>query len=518
MKCYSGVAVLAVAFTSFFYCLSIQTTLAAGEVATVIAEHGQTLVRQVGSSTYKALLVQDELHAGDIVKTSADGEADILFSDGSQLKLDSRTSIRITKSATAPHSFNLFQAVVGVIWAHLRPGQTIQTPSANIVVRGTEVELAVAGDGTSQLTVLSGNVSFYNAEGSIDLETGQQSTASPGSAPTAPIAVDPSGLISWTGDVVGMPLVFELGAHEGGQVPSAVLSAREVSLTTQTAAARNDAALWVQLGDTRRILGDTVGAQSAYASALNVAPGDPGGSEGLALTDMSQGNQGEALQALRPISSKPYGMAIRGLIEIESGNTDIAAQDLQAALSTDPTLYAAEDLLALIYLQHGNLTGAEKLARSAQVTAPRSPQALGTLSTVLLLEGNVKEATKDANAAVAIDPRSPFALLALGRTLVMGMRYEDARSVYERGLAYCIRISRLFTTNWGSQISRTKSIALRFPLTRDRRTHWPGSAKQCRRPAIIHRPKRRLTRRLQYRRVTFPYDIITRRFWSIVDN
>ena len=126
-------------------------------VATVIAVRGALRVQRGSAGPLLPLGLQATLYPGDSVRTGAGSEAALLFSDGSQVKLNADSSLRITPGAPVRPGQNLFQAILGILWARLRPGQRIQTPTGNIVVRGTEVHLTVAADGTTTLTVIEGD-------------------------------------------------------------------------------------------------------------------------------------------------------------------------------------------------------------------------------------------------------------------------------------------------------------------------------------------------------------------------
>jgi tetratricopeptide (TPR) repeat protein len=404
-------------------------------VAIVVAERGHVTVERSGQSTFQPLDTQQSLCLGDTVQTAEGGQVAILFADGSQIKLNENSSVRIPSSSVSSKSVNLFQALAGVIWAHLRPGQTIQTPSANIVVRGTEVAMDVSGDGATQLTVVAGDVDFANTQGTVELTTGEQSTARPGEAPTAPIKVDSTGLISWTADVVALPLVFETPGTTTN-LSAADLQARLADLTQKAATSPGDSSVWTALGDARRESGDAVGAINAYNSALRADPTSIEASIGKAMTELSQGRIDDARAALQPVSAGAEPLAIMGLIDIESGNAQTARQEFVNALALNPDLYSADSLLALCDLQQYDLPDADLAAHKATSIAPRSAEAEGVLSTVLFFEGKTAQAKSAMKSAIADDPESPLALIPEGRLLSADGHYVDAASAYEKALVF----------------------------------------------------------------------------------
>ena len=387
-------------------------------VATVLARRGALTVQSRGVGPFLPLGFQAALSAGDVIRTGPDGEAALLFRDGQQIKLNANSSLRIPGGAPARREQSLFQALLGVIWAHLRPGQRIEAPSANIVVRGTEVLLDVDPNGTTTLTVTEGEASFFNAQGTVEVAASQQSVARPGQAPTPPVAVDVSGLLVWTADVAGLPLEFEMPSPPPG--PPGL---------------PDDAGVWVRRGQASRRQGDLPGALAAFTQAERLSPNNAEARVGMALTFLSQGREAEARAALEPVRDQATALAVLGLADLHGGQSADAVRDLQASLTADPKLAPARALLALAYLTRNALPDADREARAAAAQQPDSAQTEGTLAMVLFFEGQSKAAEAASRRAVRLNPQSPFALLAEGRALLAQQQTDAARTAYENAAA-----------------------------------------------------------------------------------
>ncbi|HEX8834048.1 MAG TPA: FecR family protein, partial [Abditibacteriaceae bacterium] len=175
----------------------------AAPVATVQAVAGQFRVKRRSAASFAAAGVRTNLNVGDFASTGPNSKASLLFNNGSQLRLNSNSTIEITSpSPVGKGKRSLFRAVSGEVWARLRPGQAAQTRSAIAGVRGTEFILAVAPDETSTLTVVEGAVEFFNEFGDVTVGESQRSVARLGSAPTAPVTIDNAGfLLEWTLDL-----------------------------------------------------------------------------------------------------------------------------------------------------------------------------------------------------------------------------------------------------------------------------------------------------------------------------
>jgi tetratricopeptide (TPR) repeat protein len=410
---------------------------AAGKLtATVIAERGSVTVERDGTTQFQSLVIQDGLCVGDAIRTSAGADVDILFTNGSQVKLGPNSMIRILANPAGLHSQNLFFAICGVIWAHLKPDTHVETPSAIVIVRGTEIALNIADDGTTQLTVVSGDASFYNAEGSVEVVDNQQSTAQPGRAPTAPVAVDATGLISWTADIVTLPLIYQ--TQRMAALTTLLRSHAEpgAPLAAELDAAPTTAAGWDALGDARRTVGDPPGAIDAYNTALGLDPNDIDSRVGIALTQFSRNLPTEAKAELAQVAGNSDPLAVMGLIDLIGNDVPTAKTELAGAIALNPKNASALALLALADLQDGQNTYAEANARQAVAINPQSATAEGSLSIILFFEGRTREAAAVAQKAVELDNQAPLALLAEGRSHVVAGRYDEARTVYEKALVF----------------------------------------------------------------------------------
>ena len=387
----------------------------------------QVTVQRSGVGPFLPLRLGTPLFPGDVIRTGPGGTAEILFASGPHVKINVNSSVRITPGTPAQKSEGLIQAIFGVIWAHLRPGQSIRTLTANIVVRGTDVLVAVDEGGTT-LTVVSGAADFVNTQGAVQVAAGQQSVARPGRAPTAPVAVDVSGLIAWTADIAGLPLEYEtpevLGRHDFAS------EAAQYEADTQRTPA--DPAAWTRLGQARRGLGDLPGAQAAFAQAIQIAPDDERARVNAALTFLSQDRAGQARAVLEPVRGQAQALAVLGLVALHEDRRADAVRDLTAALAQDKTLYQADALLALALLSQDDLTGAHAAALAAVQTRPDSAQAQGAWAMTLFFEGEGGKAEAASRQAARLNPQSPFALLTQGRVLLARQQIDAALASYER--------------------------------------------------------------------------------------
>ncbi|MBI3923334.1 MAG: tetratricopeptide repeat protein, partial [Armatimonadetes bacterium] len=312
---------------------------------------------------------------GDSIKTGPTGKADLLFNNGTQLAMRSNCQLQVEapRSSNKPLVISVFGAL-SEVFVRAKSNTEIRTAAGTAAVRGTQYLIQLLDDQTTMVTVVEGSVSFFNPQGSVVVAANQQSRARVGEAPTPPVAVDVSGLMEWTADIVGLPVEFE--------------------------------------------------------TPESLAPGVQ-----AALTDLSAGRAAEARAAVANLPDDATALAVLGLVELHSGNTAQATQALQNAVARDPQLYQAQALLALTYLSLNQLPEAEQAAQRAAGLQPNSAQAQGTLAMVLFFQNRPREATVAAGRAVKLNPLSPFALLTQGRVLLSQQNTDAALSSFQQATA-----------------------------------------------------------------------------------
>ncbi|ANM04903.1 tetratricopeptide repeat-containing TonB-dependent receptor protein [Rhizobium phaseoli] len=157
----------------------------------VIARKTGEEVRFIDVSDWRVVDINQDLLTGDVLRTNANGQLAIVFSDHTQVRLGRNSSLQVKKMAASGDTVLELQA--GTIWARAeRGGQglTVETPAAAAAIRGTDWTMTVKGDQTSMI-VLEGRVSLSNPQGSVDVSEGEGAVATIGQAPHKLISVNP---------------------------------------------------------------------------------------------------------------------------------------------------------------------------------------------------------------------------------------------------------------------------------------------------------------------------------------
>lgn len=434
---------------------------AAPPIATVRTARGETFWRSKGKNTSVPLAVRTSLYSGDIVGTGPGGRLALLFSDGAGVRLNENSAIEITPSGDAGQT-SLFRAIKGELYARLRPGNTAITRTVALGVRGTEIMLQVAdGDGTTTLTVVEGEVQFFNQFGQVVVGTSQQSTARPNNAPTTPITIPNAGLIvEWSLDLdqaqiprekffaeitaprtrqnlqaevaqrekqaaaqpdnAQLQLAYGAALYDAGDLEKALAQWQQVD-----AKAPRQAATLTRIGYAKLELGKLDEAQTAFDAAIQVAPNSAPALTGLAQTYLAlnrpQQAQTAAERAVAADGKSAEARIALGLALMRQPAKVVDAKAaFEAALTAEPALYQyqAHAWLSLLAVAQSNLATAIKEGQEATRLAPLSPLAHGNLALAYFYSGSARESEREARLAAQLNPDSPAARIALGQALL----------------------------------------------------------------------------------------------------
>ena len=404
---------------------------------------------------------------GEYIRTDKTGKAELLFNDGTEIDMRNNTQLQILTPASESQSLvvRVFGAL-SEIFVHARGKTEIRSAACNAAVRGTEFLIRLPSADQTTLTVLDGVVDFYNAHGTVTVGAEQQSTARLGAPPALPTRVDVTGLLSWTADMTGLPVEFDLpmtSLDPGEAAKQRPLAEREATLHPEDAAAHlrlarlcydsgaadeavrefdrarqltpEDSAAWLGLGAACRASGDLPRATDALTHALRLTPESTEAQIALVLTSIAAGDYTKAHTQLATLPDSAQAQALFGLLALREGDPEEAVQRLSTAITRDATCYQAYALLALARLMLNQLPDAEVAARHAVTLQPHDAQAQAALAMVLFFADRIDEAAEVAQRAIRLNPFSPFALLTQGRALAAQGNLSEARNAFQQAQA-----------------------------------------------------------------------------------
>ena len=429
---------------------------------------------------------------GDTVQTGSKGKADILFANGTKVAMRARSSIEIIEPSNPnnPLIIRVFGAL-SEVFVRPRGNTQVRTAAAIAAARGTEFIVRLPDENSTQVVVSEGSVDFINEQGQVLIQENQSSVARVGVAPTLPIAIDVSGELAWTADVIGLPLEWRtpfLSLDRASIVrirkaEESAAKAHPEDVATQlrwgkvlhdlgeysnaaevfarlTKAAPENAEVWLALSRAERGRGAGQAALVAAQRALELSLQDNNLSQDatlqIALAQLVLGDTQAAQRVLDPIQEMPQGRAASGLVALREGRVEEAIADLRVALDS-PTLQkdaSLRTILALSLLSRNESAAALVEARRAVQDEPNFADANGALSSVLFFNGDRKAAETAARRAVSLDIESPLALLSQSRVLLAAGRADEAREAISR--AYALAPSPLLATELADAYARLK--------------------------------------------------------------
>jgi hypothetical protein len=156
--------------------------------ALVLQITGKAMIQKSGTTRWETAKVKNVLNTGDFIMTGAGSVAKLSILDaGGIITLSENSKLLITDTPRAKGKAPGFLIFVGQMSSKIeKKGGTdidFQTPTAVVGVRGTELQVAVADDGTSRVGVTRGIVGLNGMQNSVALASNESSTVALGGEP-----------------------------------------------------------------------------------------------------------------------------------------------------------------------------------------------------------------------------------------------------------------------------------------------------------------------------------------------
>ncbi len=388
-------------------------------------------------------------NVNDRIRTGANSSVQIVTSTGQRVAMGASSEVILRE----PNKPSGWRVLAGKVLAVFTGGNKleIRAPGAVAAAEGTIFQILVAIDGTTVLTVLEGIVRFHNDLGSVKVAESEESTAVPGSAPTRPAVVDPSGTVAWEASL--QTLIIEPEYPHVGTDPETLLRtlesrAQALQTTPDAATAAGVVQVLLDLGRTddaqsqveaalattpadatlQGLLGFALlqagrpeEAGAALQAAADAAPTDARWQTGLGLIALAQRDAGPAVamltQAAQLAPTDAVPMAYLAGAHLRMGDLAAAATAATAAVSIDPTNHLANSYLAYVRLAQGDVDAAVAAGAIAVDNAPASGAAHEALGTAQFFGGNLNAARDSLSEALRLAPLSAGAHLTMAKLL-----------------------------------------------------------------------------------------------------
>ena len=447
-----------------FFC--VPPAFAADSAAQVVSVEGRGEYREAAQSTWRGAALKQPLFATDFVRTLDVSKMAILFNDRTQLALGANSTLQI-KEAGPRTVVNLNK---GKSWTQSKTapnGLLMETPSALAAIRGTDWEMVVDDDGTSTLSVFSGEVDLSNDQGNVRVGPREQARAEKGRAPVKLTLQVSRERVQWVsaatiessrhpnetlaqayvrlgragartaedelllgdieiyrGDVSAARAAFSRGAQRFPRDERFdVALARTAMLSDDEAGARKhlESALakrgdsvdaLVALGDVERRAGRAPPALAAYSRAVQAASKDARGWRGIGTVEGERENFRRArtnlTQAIALDASDAAALGELASVEAVSGDFESARANLGTALSQQPGDYVALTSLGIVELRAGRPEAALEPLLKASLIEPRYARAHVYLAATYYQLGREPATLEELRRAAEMDPKDPL--------------------------------------------------------------------------------------------------------------
>ena len=165
----------------------------------LVERQGKVEIARKGSADWTLARPDDVLQVGDRIRTGLRARATLRWSELAVIRVKELTSMEIQPPAKdgAKPEMELKSGATYFFSREKPEDIQFRTPVASGAIRGTEFNLAVADDGSTELSLLNGAVDLANAQGSTTLASGEQGTVKPGQAPAKAPLLDAINVIQW---------------------------------------------------------------------------------------------------------------------------------------------------------------------------------------------------------------------------------------------------------------------------------------------------------------------------------
>ncbi|HUX21504.1 MAG TPA: TonB-dependent receptor, partial [Spirochaetia bacterium] len=378
----------------------------------IISLQGRVERQPAAVPTWSLTRILQQLFTADKVRVLEQSRAAILFADESQIRLNAGAELTVKSVKERGGSSSLFELAQGEGWFRTKnpaSGMSVSTPAATAAIRGTEINVRVAPDGETVVTVVEGAVDLSNAVGSLTVNGGEEATVRPGQAPTKRTVLNPREAVQW---VLYYPTDFSWSDYRAENLARpvaegfALLDRHEYEKAAELLKASAAGDDWARLGLSGAYLGM--------------------GEIDLARTEIVE-PAGAGVEAERLAQAAAVSLAV--------GEVAKASTALESAARLDSRSLRVHTLRSSIALVQNDTKQAAEEASAALMVQPNSVAAHLAAGEALQATGALEEALNHYDAALEVDPGSIRGLVDRTRVLFGSDKKAAAQATIERALA-----------------------------------------------------------------------------------
>ncbi|MBI5632976.1 MAG: TonB-dependent receptor [Nitrospirae bacterium] len=403
--------------------------------AEIVSVRGEGQMKFVKEQDWRLALQSQALTAGDTLKTGALGKLDILFIDGSQIKIHHKTVLMIKETRKADAKRGAILGLeVGEVWSRTKSAPEalrIETPSATAAIRGTDWDLLVDDKGACYLTVLKGTVELFNPQGTVTIGAGEQAMAEVGKPPVKMFLVRPKDRVQW---IISYPIdiadAVSFQTHRRPDAVGAIPGAREKATTS-------DAKLILA-----ELLYDVKEREESIEVVNDVLASEPRNSRGQVLKGyllLGRGETGPAEASFRKaLENSPQRDMVLGNLGLSGVYLQIGeigkAEKIIESLDTKDALPEVGVVLAQFRAFQGNFSGAIRVCANYAERFSQDERFPVMMADFLTTLDEPEKAEASTKAAFAINANSSMAWTIAGRQQYLKGSSEEAEKSFRRAV------------------------------------------------------------------------------------
>lgn len=400
------------------FLILIHNSAAAAETNScqLVESQGKVEIARKGSTDWMPAAVDELLEVGDRLRTGLRARATLRWSELAVIRVKELTSLEIQPPAKdgAKPEMELKSGATYFFSREKPDSIQIRTPVASGAIRGTEFNLAVAADGSTELALLNGAVELRNAQGTTALASGEQGVVKPGTAPTKSPLLNAINIIQWVlyypqvvapedfglADAERAALMDSLVAYKSGDLIGALKNYPESQINASDALRGYHAALLLSAG--------AVVECEAELAAL------PAASPVLrALQELVAAVKQTKIENLTTPGSASEWMA-RSYYEQSRSRLAAALAAAQAAVSQSPQFGAAHIREADLQFSFGRTVEAQTALERGLILSPRNAQGFALQGFLRAAQNQNSAARESFDVAIGLDGSLANAWLGRG--------------------------------------------------------------------------------------------------------
>lgn len=365
--------------------------------AEIVSISGRAESRAIASAPWSPAQNKQLLYGGNFVRTLDESSLALLFADKTQLRLSRNSMFEIKGVGDGKTTDTTVSVLKGKSWIQSKsvPNKMkVETPSGTAGIHGTDWVIEVDDAGVTTLTVLSGEVEFSNAHGSVRVRTDEQSVTEPGRAPQKRLLQNSFERVQWvTSHRVDVARYPELMGNPAFKVIHEAVVAQRMADARQQAetivlAATGPAGAWLLASDFALAAGELALATERLTAGSQRFPDDDRFVAYQARVALLSGHWGAARQIVTNARQRfPHSVELAlvgGELARLDGDGARAVQFFSEATQRAPGDYRAWHGLGTTYAEQENFGPArDALLRAVELaTGDVAPLAdLGALET-----------------------------------------------------------------------------------------------------------------------------------------